>query len=234
MDELDYWRLCDELNVIQAALLIVGEAPTTAEYVENWDAPNRPQGYEAAKTAIIHALKKHHEYCSEIDRSNGIDSSFPYTPDPQYLESLRLRAIAGTFVPVYETDINGNQSFPITGSIDLWKSTIDVESLKQWLKNRGFTTGFFFPAGSGDDPDYLDPKNPRYAPKLAAAVRAWQAVTDSGKKSPKQALEKWLREHAAQFGLVDDDGNPINQAVDDCSKVANWSQKGGAPTTPTA
>jgi hypothetical protein len=232
MDEMDYWRLCDELNVVQAALLVVGEAPTLAGYIEGWDIDKRPKGYEAAKTAIAHALKKYYEYSNEVDRSNGINS-FPYEPDQQYLEALRARSIVGELFPLYESDINGNQSYPIAGTVDFLRSTVEVESLKQWLKHRGFSTGFFFPAGSGDAPDYLDPQNPRYAPKLAAAVHAWLAVTDSGKKSPKQALEKWLRENAARFGLVDDDGNPVNQAVEDCSKVANWNQSGGAPKTPS-
>jgi hypothetical protein len=48
---------------------------------------------------------------------------------------------------------------------------------------------------------FLDPKNPRYAPKLAAAVLAWEATGNEAStgKSPKQALLKWLREHAAEL-----------------------------------
>ena len=79
---------------------------------------------------------------------------------------------------------------------------------------------------------YLDPKHPRFAPKLAAAVRAWQSVTAPGNKSPKQAIEKWLRDHAAELGLTNQDGNPINQAIEECSAVANWQPKGGAVKTP--
>jgi hypothetical protein len=58
MEKLDYWRLCDELSVIQAALLIVGEDPSSnLGYVEDWDLHERPEGYEAAKTAISNALR---------------------------------------------------------------------------------------------------------------------------------------------------------------------------------
>lgn len=81
--------------------------------------------------------------------------------------------------------------------------------------------------------DFLDLLNQRYAPKLAAAVKAWQAVTDTGKRSPKQALDKWLREHATEFGLTNEDGKPIENAIEECSKVANWNTKGGATKTPT-
>ena len=58
MEPLDFWRLCDELSVVQAALLIVGVDPS--EYmsnVEGWDVEKRPEGYEAAKAAICGALR---------------------------------------------------------------------------------------------------------------------------------------------------------------------------------
>jgi hypothetical protein len=59
MEGLDYWRLCDELSVIQAALLIAGCDPSpAADYVEGWAPENKPVGYEAAKTAISNALQR--------------------------------------------------------------------------------------------------------------------------------------------------------------------------------
>lgn len=199
---LDFWRLCDELTINQAALLVANTNPSSNEgsNAEGWDVHNRPDGYEAAKAAIGSALRR------------GL--------------------IKGDFVPTVTVKFENSFDEPLIRSANIYESTVEVESLKAWLASRGFRRGFFFP-DKDDAPDYLDPSNPRYAPKLAAAVRAWQAVTDPGKKSPKQALEKWLRENAAAFGLVDEDGNPINQAVEDCSKVANWNQSGGAPKTPS-
>ena len=117
MEELDYWRFCEELNIVQASLLVVGEDPSCAGYTEDQEIQNRPKGYEAVK--------------------------------------------------------------------------------------------------------------------LAASVKAWQAITNAGKRSPKQALDKWLREHAAEFGLTSEDGSPIENAIQECSKVANWNTKGGATKTPT-
>lgn len=84
-------------------------------------------------------------------------------------------------------------------------------------------------------PEYLKPDHPRYAPKLAAAINAWVAVGNEEKmkgKTPKQALEKELRKTAAKFGLINEDGNPIQTAIEECSKVANWSPSGGAPKIP--
>src|SRR5262245_10426131 len=57
MDSFNYWRLCDELSVVQAALLIVGEDPSQLQYhVENNPPSKRPSGYDAAKAALINAI----------------------------------------------------------------------------------------------------------------------------------------------------------------------------------
>jgi hypothetical protein len=57
VDALDYWRLCDELSVVQAALLIVDEDPSEAQYYIEKEAPgNRPKGYNAAKAALVNAI----------------------------------------------------------------------------------------------------------------------------------------------------------------------------------
>jgi hypothetical protein len=54
-----------------------------------------------------------------------------------------------------------------------WKlTTVTVDDVRGWLASRGVKTGFFF-RDATDAPDYLNPKHPRYAPGLAAAVNAW-------------------------------------------------------------
>ncbi len=207
MEEVDYWRLCEELNIVQAALLIAGEDPSSEHgYVENWELHERPKGYEAAKTAISNAL-------------------------------LQNR-ISGTLVPLFEHDMNGNPCDPIDDSIDFNESRIEVDSLRDWLSTRGLHTGFFFPTDN-EQPDYLDPQNCYYAPKLAAAIHAWLAVTTDPKylnngKHVKQNLENWLLSHAAEFDLIKDDGEINADAIkNQISKVANWKDKGGAPKTPS-
>lgn len=203
LESMDYWRLCDELSIVQAALLMVGEDPATDNvHVENWDFPTRPIGYEAAKSAISRALMK--------------------------------GAISGKLIPEFDQDINGNLCGEIPGTINVSLSTVDVDSVRSWLKCRGVHTGFFFPFAS-DKPDYLDPTHPRYAPKLAAAVNAWLEVGNSSEnsgKSVKQSLMKWLRENASLYKLSDDDGKPNETGIEECAKVANWQDKGGAPKTP--
>lgn len=195
----DYWRLCDELSIVQTALLIAGLDPSGENgYAENWELHVRPIGYEAAKAGVSNALR------------NGV--------------------IKGKLIPLYDTDMNGNRCGAIDDSIDINESRVEVDSLRDWLAGRGFRHGFFFPLNT-DAPDYLDPRNSRFAPKLAAAVRAWQAVIDPERKHPKQALMKWLREHAAEFALTDDDGKPNETGIEEVAKVANWQPGGGAPKT---
>ncbi len=59
MDEFDYWRLCDDLSIFQAALLVIGEDPSgDNSYIEGWEVHKRPHGYEAAKTAIANGLMR--------------------------------------------------------------------------------------------------------------------------------------------------------------------------------
>jgi len=193
------------------------------------------------RTAICSGLKNFVRYRKELKaleaEAEQLRVEHSNTPslaqkNEEYLSSLYGRSISGSLVPQSDIDMNGNHGGFIEGTVDVYKSSVNADSLKQWLRLKGFTTGFFFPE-QVKTMDFLDPLNPRYAPKLAAAVNAWQAITDAGKKSPKQALDKWLREHAADYNLTNDDGKPIEQAIEECSKVANWNTKGGATKTPS-
>lgn len=88
---------------------------------------------------------------------------------------------------------------------------------------------------SSDQP-FLNDKHPCYSPKLAAALKAWQGVQDDehikkGLKSPKQVLEKWLKSHAAEYGLIKKDGRINNEGIEQIAKVVNWKPEGGANKT---
>lgn len=80
--------------------------------------------------------------------------------------------------------------------------------------------------------DYLDPLHERFPYKLAAAVRAWLSVDGKRGRSPKEVLEGWLTEHAAELGLVKEDGTLNREGIRECAKVANWRTQGGVPKTP--
>lgn len=149
-------------------------------------------------------------------------------------QALFKGRISGEMYPELDYDQNGNPEGPIPGTVDVQRSFVEVESLRHWLEGRGIHNGFFFPE-IGDKPDYLDPEHPRFAPKLDAAVRAWNATSDLSAlkgRTPKQALMKWLRENAAAYGWTNDDGTPSDNTLDEIAKIANWRPTGGAPKTP--
>ena len=206
MEKMDYWRLCDELSVVQAALLIAGVDPSVFVDVMRWQEDERPENFSAAFTALTNAIL-----------------------------GDRLSATIRTVVEK-KWDITAEASYDDdTDEPDWQKTTILVEDLKTWLKGRGFKTGFFFPQAD-DTPDFLDQGHKNYAPKLAAAIRAWQAVNADQElikgKTVKQALLKWLSKNADQFGLTKDDGSPNEQGIEEIAKISNWATKGGAPKTP--
>lgn len=121
-----------------------------------------------------------------------------------------------------------------------YASLIDIKSYTCWLKERNHQDKFFncdFWQREDSDLDrLLAPSGEFYPPKLAAAVRAWQAVTADpiaiAGKSPKRALEVWLRKHANEYGLANKDGKPNEQGIEEVCKVANWKPQGGASRTP--
>ena len=122
-----------------------------------------------------------------------------------------------------------------------WEGTrISVSSLTEWLNFKKFGNCFFTDETNAI-PGFADKSGDYYAPKLAAAVDAWTEVTANlellKNKSPKQALDKWLREHALEYELTLESGDPNKQGIAEISKIANWKPTGGvsptsAPTKP--
>lgn len=212
MESLDYWRFATSLTVFQAIILIVGFDPSDAEvaYCENVSLDRKPKGYLAVKAALIEAIKS-----GEVK--------------PTHYKPITETAYDST-----TGDAVGEYALP--NSVDL-DTTIPVSEIKAFLSRRGVVTGFFFPDGGAAE-EFLDPSNPCYAPKLAAAVTGWKAVSSDMSllkgKTPKQALVKWLRENARQYGLTDEEGKFNDLGIEEVAKVANWNTDGGAARTPSS
>jgi hypothetical protein len=233
IEEIDpLWNIAEDFNIEDAAALIAGYNPGQISRCRNDTFFDQVLSkYQIALKSLTHSitngrLKAAIRYSA---REHGyVDAE----SDPEFYDADTW-SVTGSTSHEYEK-ISKDKSCFFKPFPDWSLTTITRDDLVQWLSSRGIKDGFFFPSdtATSDTPDYLDPNAPRYANKLAAAVHAWQAVTDSGKISPKKALEKWLREHAAMYGMTDEDGNPVNQAIEDCSKVANWQPGGGAPKTP--
>jgi hypothetical protein len=130
----------------------------------------------------------------------------------------------------YERDEYGNQV-----GLDIHSTLIAVGDLDAFLRARGILCEIFDRSGlevSGQ----LRSDHPQRPPKLDAAIRAWTAVTSDPStlrgRSPKQALAKWLTEHAIELGLLKSDGTPNTTGIEEICKVANWKPRGGATPTP--
>jgi hypothetical protein len=202
MEALDYWRLCDELTVLQAALLVAGVDPATHQFVEKWNAADQPLGYDAAKHAITNALRRGDiagrviEY-TDYDSFGSANGVIPDTVDPAAsrveLDSLRAwlrrRGLkTGFFFP-------GNDDRP-------------------------------------DYLDRSHPRFAPKLAAAVQAWMAVQETAEAAGRSPKQTLVKWLRENAAAVGLTDEEGVVNETGVEEVAKVANWQLTGGAPKTP--
>lgn len=226
----DLWNLCEDFSVTDAAALIAGYNPSMVERCANDTFFDRvfPR-YEIALLALTNSIKNK-KLAAAVRFAAREYGHADQMADIEYSESEYVQSFGST---AEDDERLATDHSCFYKPFPNWKlSTVSRDDLVPWLSRRGVRTGFFF-SDASDAPDYLDPCNPRYSKKLAAAVRAWQAVTNPGGKSPKQALEKWLREHAGEFGLTDDEGNPVTAAMTECSTVANWQTGGGAPKTPS-
>ncbi len=210
MDEFDYWRLADSFSLTDAAALICGIKPS-----------------EIRKDELDGQICFYFSPSEKTPQRYKLNDNF-YT----VLKTLKNAVRTKTLKVSHEAYLFNNLPLPQGPELNLEETLVGLKDLRNWLASRGFKTGFFFP--EGETADYLTKEHPKYAPKLAASVRAWQyaiKLPDNG-KTPKQNIDKWLREHASEFGMTDPDGRPIESAIEQCSKVANWETKGGAPKTP--
>lgn len=216
MDEFDFWRLADSFTLPQAALLIAGVEPSNYQGIRANGTiyllssnPEIENNCNAAFNALINAVRKGTLKAQKVYKSSDFNE---------------WRFVKKNFLGEAEYSVQED-------CLDIEETLVTESDLKEWLRSRGFKSGFFFPE-KAEAPDYLNPKHPCYAPKLAASVTAWVAaskVTDSN-KSPKALLEIELRKNALLFGMIDEKtGNPSKNAVEQCAQVANWNTKGGAP-----
>ena len=113
---------------------------------------------------------------------------------------------------------------------DWGNTTVEVDELKSWFLARGVAPHFFFPEGVAES--FRDRSHPRFSPKLATALAAWEAVRKPSKnKSVKQSLVDWIISNGVGYGLGNADGVVTPTAADEIAKIANWQTSGGA--TPT-
>jgi len=232
-----FWSLSDTYSVNEAAALIAGVDPNAIdasfEYFENKETGLRESRGITTVITVRAALSK------AISRPRPkLRAQLRFDAEPRYvagIDNLEERGRWAGEIVIEIKDWGDETPYLITPQPDLAKTTIDREDLISWLRSRGHTTGFFFPDAANNSPDYLNPKCPHYSHKLAAAVKAWEAVQAEPAtkgKTVKGLLAKWLRENAAAYRLTDDAGKVNETGIEEVSKVANWATSGGAPKTP--
>lgn len=201
--EFDLWRLCDQLSIIQAALLVAGHDPSNLqEYIENYDHDKRPRGYEAAKAAISRGLMDQTIKGQLFEEQDHDMNGNPAGPIEGSID-LKLSVVNVADLKLWLADRGLTTGFFFPKKVD------GAEFL---------------------DPDH-DRYSQKLAATISA-WRAMDNGGMLKGKTPKQSLEKWLRLNADKFGLCDEDGKPNEKGIEECAKVANWMHKGGAPKTP--
>jgi hypothetical protein len=140
MDALDYWRLCDDLSVVQAALLIIGEDPAVAQdYIGTWEPENRPKGYDAVKTALANAVKRKQ---LRTDVPEDEDDGRPIWEQARIQVDdlrawLRSRGVTtGFFFPLskgpdYLSDSHPNYAQKLAAAIEAWTAVSGDAELRR-------------------------------------------------------------------------------------------------------
>ena len=153
-----------------------------------------------------------------------IDLERPKNYDPIkqiILGGLRRGEIKGHLVPLYGCDAGGSRS-PIDHSIDPEPVDDDMNSVQIFLEARGLKLA-------------SRARKSRLPDKLRASKDAFLAGLKSiplRGKTRKQVLTDWLKQNAAEYGLVDDRDKPITHSIDEIARVANPDPAGGAPERP--
>lgn len=225
------WNLHEDFSVTHAAALVAGYNPTTIDRCkDDFSFQDGYPKYSVTFNALTNAITngrlratlrysaREYGYLDHLEEIDRAEVGLSHGPGSTAKEGEELTS--------------DNRYF-YKPTPDWSLSTVTRQDLIDWLTRRDIKSEFFFPTAT-DRPGYLDPGNARYAPKLAAAVKAWEAVTTPNGRHPKKALEKWLLEHAAECGLTINGGKPNETAIEEIAKVANWQLSGGAPKTPGA
>jgi len=202
------WRLARKLTIVQAAILMIEGDPSQIEVY--WDL--------------------------RLDQPKvGTDQSRQFLPAFCILkEAAEDEGYQGLSV-TFGRDESGYRCWDLT--------TVSVDELREFLHRRGMRGGFFAleePASISDtislvqgevESGFLKSQNTFYAPELALAVSAWEAVTQnhSSKRSPKDNLREWIERNWQTVWTDSSAKAPSKEAVERIATLANWKPAGGAP-----
>ena len=248
LEDLNYWRLLDEICVIDAVILITGNNPSVKQTaydgltgepqrnsdgtiitIQNRDYANFEPVFKALRNAIFsNKISARISFSARINNMNALDGE----------ESIDFAAFVGDYggsIKVLKnTPFNNLESakpLKILKEPNWEQTTVNVDDLKEWLESRSLYPDFFFLGGASDG--FRNKTNSRYSPKLACAVAAWEAVDKAQpNKSVKESISAWVQSNGLNYGVAGTDGAVPSKANEQISAVVNWNTRGGA--TPTA
>jgi hypothetical protein len=243
--EWTIWGLKHSYSVFEAAALSIYKLPN--RHFEdcldnNYIDDNVPALFSASFNAIKSAIEEENLKARIVRRAEFVmqdrlkiisDSSFGGMA-VQGLPGGDVRGMLSFFISGanirtnFLPDDHPDREVIISKEPDWDKTTILRSDIVDWLKQGAARPEFFFPQGSEEG--FRDKNHPRYAPKLACAVAAWEGCERPGPSSTvKQTLERWVRQNGPKFAPNDGESFPGTNAVDQIAAVANWITTGGVP-----
>lgn len=273
---LDYWRLSEELSVVDAAFLTLNLDPGCFKLSTPSDPANskivrvsdfsdddaralwngdieevelEPQQFRAVFKGLRNAVLNNKIRAKVVTKARdpeiveteyGFAQAGPHPTENDFWYEYLL--MAGSYRFFTNSDYHANPQTvhgePKPGDNVVyflkepdWAETmLAVDDLRALYSKRGLHSWFFFPSGLQDG--FRDRNHPRYTPKLATAVAAWEAVKCSGRnKSVKQTLIDWIVSNGVQFGLGNSENVVTPTVAEEVAKIANWQTGGGATKT---
>jgi len=235
MDELSVYKPIPLYTVVEVSALIVGVNP---EEVREHDDPSDPRdfyvmrgdakgSFQPTYLAVTRSLISNDLVCAKIETLlSAIKHSAP-----------TIGFSGGQRFPTQSSEMAFSK---VPAKLSLNLPLITSNEVKEWLRTKGINSDFFsVDSSSTSTPEYMNKDHTCFAPKLFAAVKAWEgaALDDENYGTPKQQMEKWLTVRAVEFGLVHQrDGANYNKgdlktsAIEEICAIANWNQEGGRST----
>ena len=236
-----FWSIADPLTVEQTAALLVGIDPNQirTDFIFT--------GYLGCDCTFQTALA----VLQNAIKGGILKAILQYDAKPRYIAGVDNFIERSFWIgeDVQEIIDQKNACYLIKKAPNLEESFIYRKDLMTWLISNGITSGYFFPDSTDSTDstyvsDYLNPKHPRYSPKLAAAIYVWLIMDDENLirgKNPLSAMMIYLTSNYQELGLFHEKDNPKNgtvagginkTAISEVAKIANWQPSGGAPKTP--
>ena len=227
LDSLDYWRLAEELSVVDASLLAVGLNPgeialAGANIATSRLSKESPYGdetfiheadfravFKAVRSAILgNNLRADLAFSARTPAYESFSyegeyglAKIPPNDDESRVDYTSLLRSVGHDVHIFSNklaDLERMRELYILNEPNWRETMVNVEEFKAWLESRGLAPEFFFPKGRPEG--FRDKSHPRYSPKLGCAVAAWEAVKRNKKNTSVKAEVVPLRWTAWQRG----------------------------------